>query len=68
MSLPLVFLAYAIIAFVIGVVLYTFRGVMIKDPLVKEQQPFEEYTRWTVVAFLGGLAGMLTTSFMLLRG
>ncbi|KAK0454880.1 hypothetical protein EV421DRAFT_1896783 [Armillaria borealis] len=44
-SLPLVFLAYAIIGFVAGI----------------------EYTRWTVVGFLGGLLGILTTSIILMK-
>ncbi|KAF5369694.1 hypothetical protein D9615_010149 [Tricholomella constricta] len=65
MSLPLVFLVYAIIGFATGIVLYSFRGVA-SDPL-SSQRPFEVYTRWTVVGVLGGLAGMLTTSLLLLR-
>ncbi|KAG5642968.1 hypothetical protein DXG03_001816 [Asterophora parasitica] len=64
LSLPLVFLIYAIVAFVTGIVLYSFRGVT--DPFSPEQR-FEDYTRWTVVGVLGGLAGMLTTSLLLLR-
>lgn len=66
MSLPLVFLAYSIVGFVVGVVLYSFRGVSISDPSMTEHQ-FDDYTRWTVVGVLGGLAGMLTTSLLLLR-
>jgi H+/Cl- antiporter ClcA len=66
MSLPLVFLVYAIIGFVTGIVLYSFRGVAVTDPFGQER-PFEDYTKWTVVGVLGGLAGMLTTSLFLLR-
>ncbi|RDB19890.1 hypothetical protein Hypma_013085 [Hypsizygus marmoreus] len=66
MSLPLVFLAYAIIGFISGIVLYSIRGVTSTDPLAS-QHPFEDYTRWTVIGVLGGLAGMLTTSLLLLR-
>jgi H+/Cl- antiporter ClcA len=66
MSLPLIFLLYAIVGFVIGIVLYSFRGVMVTDPLGPER-PFEDYTKWTVVGVLGGLSGMLTTSLFLLR-
>lgn len=66
MSLPLVFLAYAVIGFVAGIVLYSFRGVTTSDPaLIKNH--FDDYTKWTVVGVLGGLAGMLTTSFLLIR-
>ena len=66
MSLPLVFLVYAIVGFVAGIVLYSFRGVKLEDPLMSER-PFEEYTKWTVVGVLGGLAGMLTMSLFLIR-
>lgn len=66
MSLPLVFLVYAIVAFVAGIVLYSFSGVTASDPLESER-PFEDYTKWTVVGVLGGLAGMLTMSLFLLR-
>jgi hypothetical protein len=44
MSLLLVFLLYAIIGFVTGVVLHSFRGVTIVDLMVGKY-PFEEYTR-----------------------
>ncbi|KAK0212739.1 hypothetical protein DFS33DRAFT_1377207 [Desarmillaria ectypa] len=65
-SLPLVFLAYAIIGFVVGIVLYSFRGVSITgSPLIEHH--FQEYTRWTVVGFLGGLLGILTTSIVLMK-
>ena len=66
MSLPLVFLLYAMVGFVTGVVVYSFRGVAHADPL-EGDYPFENYTRWTVVGVLGGLAGVLATSLLLLR-
>jgi hypothetical protein len=65
LSLPLVFLAYSIIAFVAALTLYSFRGKTIEGPFPKS--PFEDYTRWIVVGVLGGLAGILTTSFLLFR-
>jgi len=63
---PLVFLVYAIIGFVTGIVLYSFRGVAVTDPF--GQELLLRTTRnglW--VGVLGGLAGMLTTSLFLLR-
>lgn len=66
MSLPLVFLVYAIAGFLTGIVLYSFRGVTVSDPLGPEH-PFEDYTKWIVVSVLGGLSGMLTMSLFLLR-
>ncbi|GLB34349.1 hypothetical protein LshimejAT787_0112330 [Lyophyllum shimeji] len=65
-ALPTVFLAYAIIGFVTGIVLYSFRGTA-PDKAAPSQAPFAEYTRWTVVGVLGALAGILTTSLLLLR-
>jgi hypothetical protein len=66
MSLPLIFLVYALVGFVTGIVLYFFRGVTVSDPFGPEH-PFEDYTKWTVVGVLGELAGMLTMSLFLLR-
>ncbi len=65
LSLPLVFLAYSIIAFIASLTLYSFRGKPVGYPLPKT--PFEDYTRWIVVGVLGGLLGILTTSLLLLR-
>jgi len=65
LSLPVVFLAYSIVAFVAALTLYSFRGNTVENPLPKS--PFDDYTRWIVVGVLGGLAGILTTSFLLLR-
>lgn len=61
MSLPLVFLIYAVIGFVAAIVLYSFLGV--NQSAVR----FEDYTRWAVVGVLGGLVGVLMTSVVLLR-
>ncbi|KAJ6630980.1 hypothetical protein B0H10DRAFT_1773370 [Mycena sp. CBHHK59/15] len=61
MSLPLVFLIYAVIGFIAAVVVYSFLGV--NGSAVR----FEDYTRWTVLGVLGGLLGVLTTSVLLLR-
>ena len=65
LSLPLVFLAYSIIAFVTGIVLYSYRGVSSNPPLPKHA--FEDYMRWTVVGVVGGLVGIITTSLLLFR-
>jgi len=66
MSLPLVFLAYAIAAFITGVVLFSFRGVILTNPSMIVRH-FEEYTRWIVVGTLGGLAAMLALSAIVAR-
>jgi len=65
MSLPLVFLAYAIIGFVTGVVWYSYRGSL-TDPLLPTR-PFDDYTRWMAVGVLGGVAGVLSTALLLRR-
>ncbi|KAJ7500224.1 hypothetical protein B0H11DRAFT_1996696 [Mycena galericulata] len=61
MSLPLVFLIYAVIGFVAAIVLYSFFGV--NQSAVR----FEDYTRWAVLGVLGGLVGIVTTSVVLVR-
>ena len=65
MSLPGVFLAWSIIAFVVGVVIYAFRGVVIIDP--SHISKFAEYTKWTTIGVLGFGAGVLSTSLLFLR-
>jgi hypothetical protein len=62
MSLPLVFLAYSIAGFVTGIVIYSFRGVS-----VTPGHHYDDYTKWTVVGTLGGLAGVLVISTFLGR-
>lgn len=66
MSLPVVFLAWAIAAFVTGITFYSFRGVTYTSKLVI-RQPFVDYTHWAVVGSLGGLVGMLIVSALLSR-
>ena len=66
MSLPLVFLAWAIAAFVTGITFYSFRGVTLTNRVVIKE-PFVDYTHWAVVRGLGGLAGMFFV-FMLVSG
>lgn len=65
MSLPLVFLAYAIASFVTGIVIYSFRGVPINPP--GPSMPYEDYTKWIVVGTLGGVGGILMMSVLLNR-
>lgn len=66
MSLPLVFLAWAIAAFITGITFYSFRGATVTGRIVIKQ-PFEDYTHWAVVGTLGGLAGILIMSVLLAR-
>ncbi|KAH7869507.1 uncharacterized protein C8R40DRAFT_1059247 [Lentinula edodes] len=66
LSLPLTLLAYSIISFVVGIVLYSFFGVL-ESPVNILQKHFEEYTRWTVVGVVGALTGILFTSILFLR-
>ncbi|TFY80046.1 hypothetical protein EWM64_g3967 [Hericium alpestre] len=64
LSLPLVFLIWSIAAFVTAVTLYAFRGLSIAAIGARH---FEDYTQWAVVGTVGGLAGMLITSVILVR-
>ncbi|KZT29536.1 hypothetical protein NEOLEDRAFT_1056631 [Neolentinus lepideus HHB14362 ss-1] len=66
MSLPLVFLAYSLIAFVTGVTIYSFRGFSITNSKIIVRH-FDEYTKWTVVGTLGGFGGVLLTAALLAR-
>ena len=65
-SLPLVFLAWAIAAFMTGITLYSFRGATVTSR-VAVRHPFEPYTHWAVVGTLGALGGMLTTAALVAR-
>ncbi|KAH9482108.1 hypothetical protein JR316_0004203 [Psilocybe cubensis] len=65
-SLPVVFLAYSIIAFITAIVLYTLRGAAVTDPS-SHKHAFEDYTRWTVVGLVGTLAGIVTISMIIFR-
>jgi len=66
MSLPLVFLAWGIVAFITAITLYSFRGFTVTSPGTIKQ-PFTDYTHWTVVGTMGVLAGALITSALLMR-
>ncbi|KAI0940341.1 hypothetical protein AcV5_001475 [Taiwanofungus camphoratus] len=66
MSLPLVFLAWAIAAFITGITFYSFRGATLTTRITIKH-PFEDYTHWAVVGTMGGLAGMLMVSILLAR-
>jgi L-asparagine transporter-like permease len=66
LSLPVVFLAYSIIGFITGLTLYALRGASLTDPTLTKNS-FEDYTRWTVVGVVGALAGIVTTSMLVLR-
>ena len=66
MSLPVVFLAWAIAAFITGITFYSFRGVTLTSKVVI-RQPFVDYTHWAVVGSLGGLVGILVVSALMSR-
>jgi len=66
MSLPVVFLAWAIAAFITGITFYSFRGVTLSSKVLITQ-PFVDYTHWAVVGGLGALAGILLVSAFVAR-
>ncbi|EKM48519.1 uncharacterized protein PHACADRAFT_132348 [Phanerochaete carnosa HHB-10118-sp] len=66
LSLPIVFLAWAIAAFITGITFYSFRGVTLTNKVVI-RQPFVDYTHWVVVGSLGGLVGILLVSGVMAR-
>jgi hypothetical protein len=63
LSLPLVFLLYAIGAFITGISLYAFRGLT----TTAGGRHFEDFTRWAVIGSVGGLACILLTSQTLIH-
>ncbi|TFK94846.1 hypothetical protein K466DRAFT_475411 [Polyporus arcularius HHB13444] len=65
-SLPLVFLAWAIAAFMTGITLYSFRGATVTSR-VAVRHPFEPFTHWAVVGTIGALGGMLTIAAITAR-
>ena len=66
MSLPLVFLAWGVVAFITAITLYSFRGFTVTSPGAIKQ-PFADSAHWTVVGTMGILAGALVTSALLMR-
>ncbi|KAH9833855.1 uncharacterized protein C8Q71DRAFT_772821 [Rhodofomes roseus] len=66
MSLPLVFLVWAIAAFVTGVVLYLTREVT-TTASISVVYPIESQTHWMTVGILGGVAGALCVAVMMAR-
>ena len=66
LSLPLVFLTYALCALVTGIVFYVVRGVKTANMGAAAKQ-FEVYTQRTVMGTLGGMAGLLVISMLLAR-
>ncbi|KAI9448062.1 hypothetical protein H4582DRAFT_57962 [Lactarius indigo] len=63
LSLPLVFLLYAIAAFITGIALYAFRGL---TTTVNGRQ-FGDLTQWAVIGTFGGFACILLTSQLLIH-
>lgn len=66
MSLPLVFLAWSIAAFITGITFYSFRGASLTSRVVIKQ-PFVDYTPWVMIGTLGGLAGVMLMTALLAR-
>jgi hypothetical protein len=64
LSLPLVFLLYAIAAFITGISLYAFRGL---KTTTTGGRHFDDFTRWAVIGSVGGLACILLTSQTLIH-
>ncbi|KAI9466985.1 hypothetical protein BJY52DRAFT_35421 [Lactarius psammicola] len=63
LSLPLVFLLYAIAAFITGIALYAFRGLT----TTASGRHFEDFTQWAVIGTFGGLACVLLTTQLLIH-
>ncbi|KAF8505744.1 hypothetical protein F5888DRAFT_1604830, partial [Russula emetica] len=63
LSLPLVFLLYAIAAFITGIMLYAFRGLK----TTTGGRHFEDFTQWAVIGSIGALACILLTSQTLIH-
>jgi hypothetical protein len=63
LSLPLVFLLYAIAAFITGIALYAFRGFTSSVG----GRHFQEFTQWAIIGTIGGLACILLTSQFLIH-
>ncbi|KAK7453487.1 hypothetical protein VKT23_011764 [Stygiomarasmius scandens] len=67
LSLPLAFCIYSIVAFVVGVSLYSFMGKGIFVPTETLERHFAGYTQWPVLGTVGGLGGVIavTCAFLL---
>jgi len=63
LSLPLVFLLYAIAAFITGIALYAFRGLTSTVGV----RHSGDFTQWVVICTVGGLACILFTSQLLIH-
>ena len=76
-SLPAVFVVYAIVALVTGIVLYAFRGnVVVPQPgsgsntgggAGESWTKIASYTKWTTVGVLGFCGGVLVTGMVTMR-
>jgi len=64
LSLPLVFLAYSVAGFIMGVIVYSFRSTTINfaHAGMPVAAKFDEYVRWMVIGVLGALTGVLIAS------
>ncbi|THU85092.1 hypothetical protein K435DRAFT_783467 [Dendrothele bispora CBS 962.96] len=68
LSLPLAFCIYSIVAFVVGIALYSFRGSQIAIPAGTLERHFSGYTQWSVLGVLGGLGGVIAVTAVCLLG
>ena len=66
MSLPLVFLIWAVAAFTTGVVLYWTHQVTLTTS-ISTVYPFESQTHWLTVGIVGGVAGAICMGAMMTR-
>lgn len=66
MSLPLVFLIWAVAAFTTGVVLYWTHEVTVTTS-VSAVYPLEGHTHWMTVGIIGGVAGVICMCMMMTR-
>ena len=66
MSLPLVFLIWAVAAFTTGVVLYWTHSVTVTNSVLPVY-PFDSQTHWMTVGIIGGVAGAICMGAMMAR-
>jgi len=69
LSLLLVFLAYSVVGFITGVIIYSFRSATIDfaHAGMPVAAKFDEYARWMMIGVLGALTGVLVASVMVSR-